>query len=221
MMTSAHNLVPEWLEGGHTSQEHEMCRTVSRNSEPSKPRGNFGVEKNCRIQRATPRSLSATNVKIAAFPKCFMYQLVVERSMSLFEWISMAADLPVEGLEFYDGFFESTDGTYLDRVRSALERKHLEISMMCCSPDFTKPDADECRVEVEREMQMIAVTAALGGRYCRVLSGQRRPEIPRDQGIRWTIDCIRELLDYAAGKNVVLTFENHYKDNYWRYPEFA
>jgi len=54
-----------------------------------------------------------------------------------------------------------------------------------------------------------------------VLSGQRRPEIPRGQGIRWTIDCIRELLDYAAGKNVVLTFENHYKDNYWRYPEFA
>jgi sugar phosphate isomerase/epimerase len=29
------------------------------------------------------------------------------------------------------------------------------------------------------------------------------------------------LLDYAAPKNVVLAMENHYKDNYWQYPEFA
>jgi sugar phosphate isomerase/epimerase len=54
-----------------------------------------------------------------------------------------------------------------------------------------------------------------------VLSGQRRPEVSREQGIRWTVDCIRELLDYAAEKNVVLAIENHYKDNYWLHPEFA
>jgi sugar phosphate isomerase/epimerase len=29
------------------------------------------------------------------------------------------------------------------------------------------------------------------------------------------------LLDYAAERGIVLTMENHYKDGYWLYPEFA
>ena len=46
-------------------------------------------------------------MKLAAFPKCFMDQLVVDRTMTIFEWIEMAADLPVDGLEMYDGFLLS------------------------------------------------------------------------------------------------------------------
>jgi len=160
-------------------------------------------------------------MKLAAFPKCFMDQLVVERSMSLFDWIEMAADLPVEGTEFHHGFFETLDASYLERVRSALERRGLKMPMLCCSPDFTKPGAEERRQEVERERRMIDATAFLGGGYCRVLSGQRRPEVSRPQGVRWVVECIRELLDHAAEKNVVLAMENHYKDNYWGHPEFA
>ena len=160
-------------------------------------------------------------MKLAAFPKCFMDQIVVERSMSLFDWIAMAADLPVEGLEFHHGFLETLDTSYLERVRAALERRGLEMPMLCCSPDFTKPGAEERRQEVEREKRMIDATAFLGGSYCRVLSGQRRPEVSREQGVRWVVECIRELLDHAAEKSVVLAMENHYKDNYWGHPEFA
>jgi len=160
-------------------------------------------------------------MKLAAFPKCFMDAIVVERSLSLFDWVDMAADLPVEGLEFHHGFLETLDASYLERVRSALERRGLAMPMLCCSPDFTKPGAEERRQEVEREKRMIDATAVLGGGYCRVLSGQRRPEVSRDQGVRWVVECIRELLDHAAEKKVVLTMENHYKDNYWRHPEFA
>jgi sugar phosphate isomerase/epimerase len=160
-------------------------------------------------------------MKLAAFPKCFMDQLVVEHTMTLFDWIEMAADLPVDGLEMYDGALESFELDYLSRVRAALKRKRLEAPMLCCSPDFTSPDAQERRRQVERERQMIDVTAALGGRFCRVLSGQRRPEVSRAQGVAWVVDSIRELLDYAATKNVVLAMENHYKDNYWQHPEFA
>jgi sugar phosphate isomerase/epimerase len=160
-------------------------------------------------------------MKLAAFPKCFMDQLVVHRSMTVFDWIDMAADLPVDGLELYDGFFQSLDEAYLEKVRAALERRNFQMPMLCYSPDFTKPDADERQQEVERERQMIDVTARLGGSFCRVLSGQRRPEVSRQQGVRWVVECIRALLDYAAQKNVVLAMEDHYKDNYWAHPEFA
>ena len=160
-------------------------------------------------------------MKLAAFPKCFMDQLVRDRTMSVFDWIEMAANLPVNGLELYDGFLTSFEKPYLEKVRTAIEGHSLKMPMLCYSPDFTQPDAAARRGEVDKQKRMIEVTAFLGGGFCRVLSGQRRPEVSRRQGVEWVVECIRELLDYAAGKRVVLAIENHYKDNYWQHPEFA
>jgi sugar phosphate isomerase/epimerase len=150
-----------------------------------------------------------------------MRQLVVDRTLSLFDWIEMAADLPINGLEIYDGFLLSHDASYLDKVRESLDRRHLEMPMFCVSPDFTWPTLKDRRREIEREKRMIDVTAHLGGKFCRVLSGQGRPEVTRQQGARWVIECIHECVEYAAQKNIVLSMENHYKDDYWKYPEFA
>jgi sugar phosphate isomerase/epimerase len=35
------------------------------------------------------------------------------------------------------------------------------------------------------------------------------------------VESIGETLEYAAQRGIVLALENHYKDNYWKYPEFA
>jgi sugar phosphate isomerase/epimerase len=150
-----------------------------------------------------------------------MDQLCVERSMTVFDWIAAAADLPIDGLEMYDGFFASLEPAYLDQVRDAIEQHNLRMPMLCVSPDFTQPDAADRQREVEREKRMIDVTARLGGGFCRVLSGQRRPQVSRRQGIDWVVGCIEQLLPYAEKRRVVLALENHYKDNYWQYPEFA
>lgn len=150
-----------------------------------------------------------------------MDALCVDRSMSVFDWIEMASSLEVDGLEMYPGFFISLDDEYLDRVREAIERHGMTMPMFCCSPDFTHPDADVRRGEIERERCMIDVTARLGGGFCRVLSGQRRPEVSRQEGIQRVVDAIEELLPYAESRRIVLALENHYKDGYWQYPEFA
>jgi sugar phosphate isomerase/epimerase len=150
-----------------------------------------------------------------------MDELCVTKTMTLFEWIEIAASLGVDGVEMYPGFFESFEPDYLERLRQQLERFNLAAPMMCASPDFTIPDPQARRAEVEREKQIIEITAKLGGTFCRVLSGQRRQEVSRADGVRWTVECITSLLDYAASQHVVLTMENHYKDGYWLYPEFA
>ena len=159
--------------------------------------------------------------RLSVFPKCYMDALCVTKTMTLFDWIDLAATLGVDGVEMYPGFFESFEPDYLERVTAHLRRASLEAPMMCASPDFTQPDAEARRAEVEREKRMIDVTAALGGKYCRVLSGQRRDQVSRADGVRWTVECITSLLDTAASRDVVLNIENHYKDGYWRHPEFA
>ncbi|MCF3651828.1 sugar phosphate isomerase/epimerase family protein [Synoicihabitans lomoniglobus] len=158
--------------------------------------------------------------KLAAFPKCFMDELCVDRTMSLAAWIDLAAGLEVDGLEFYVGFLQ--DGpTFLAETKRALERHQLAMPMLCCSPDFTQPDPVLLQREIERERRMIELTAYFGGRYCRVLSGQRRPEVTREVGVDRVVGAITSLLPFAEEHGVVLTMENHYKDNYWVHPEFA
>jgi sugar phosphate isomerase/epimerase len=158
--------------------------------------------------------------KIAAFPKCFMDELCVHHTMTLFEWIKMASTLGVEGLEFYTGFLNDDEG-FLREAKDCLEKHELQMPMLCCSPDFTQPDPELLNAEIEREKRMIELTAFFGGRFCRVLSGQRRPGLSREAGVTQVVRVLKSLLPFAEKHDVVLTMENHYKDNYWQYPEFA
>lgn len=161
--------------------------------------------------------------KISVFPKGYMNELV-DGTMSLFEWIEMAGTLGADGLELYPLFLKQTDEMYLQKVKEAAQKQGLDIPMMCSSPDFTHPDASYREQQIENMKQMIDVMAYLGPeqfRSSRVLSGQKRPEVSREDGIRWTVNSIKQLLPYAEKKKVHLVMENHYKDGFWIYPEFA
>jgi len=159
--------------------------------------------------------------KLSVFPKCYMDELCVTKTMTLSDWIELAATLDVDGIEMYPGFLQSFEPEYLARLKAQLFKHGLAAPMMCASPDFTKPDAQFRREEVERQKQIIDVTAQLGGKFCRVLSGQQRPGVSRADGVRWTVESIKSLLEYAGSRKVVLNMENHYKDGFWQFPEFA
>lgn len=158
---------------------------------------------------------------LAAFPKCYLDQLCITGEMTVDTWIDCSRQLDLDGLEFYWGFTPWEDPEALSRLRARVEAQQRTIPMMCFSPDFTQPDAEARRREVEKQKQAILATYRLGGRYCRVLSGQRRPGVSREQGLAWASACIREALPFAEDQGVTLILENHYKDGYWRYPEFA
>jgi sugar phosphate isomerase/epimerase len=149
-----------------------------------------------------------------------MDELCVHRTMTLVEWIELAATLGVDGLEFYSGFLRD-DPAFLHQVKDALESHSLAMPMLCCSPDFTQPDPALLQAEIEREKRMIEFTAFFGGQFCRVLSGQRRPGLSRKDGVAQVVRVLNDLLPFAEKHGIVLTMENHYKDNYWEYPEFA
>jgi sugar phosphate isomerase/epimerase len=161
-------------------------------------------------------------LKISAFPKCYLEQIAAGQ-MSVFEWIEMAKQLDADGLEMYEGFFPNLEHDYLDRVADAIHSSGFAMPMLCCSPDFTAPDAEKRKREIEREAEMIRITYRLGGRgaVCRVLSGQRYPEVSWEQGRAWVLEAIQTVLPVAKEYDVVLGMENHYKDGFWKYPEFA
>ncbi len=163
-------------------------------------------------------------MKIAAFPKCYLDDISQHRTMTVFDWIEMARQFRgAEGLEMYEGFFTSLEDAYIDKVGEAIQQAGYEMPMLCCSPDFTNPDPAGRQQALEHEVAMIRVTRRLGGpkAACRVLTGQRYPEVSREQGLAWVKEAIDQLLPVAREYDVVLALENHYKDGYWKYVEFA
>lgn len=159
--------------------------------------------------------------KLAAFPKAFMQALCKEGTMTVSEWITLASKLDVQGLEWYAGFLEMADEANWLRFRQEVEGHGMVIPMMCCSPDFTHPDAAFREKEIAKQKLWIDMTHTLGGSYCRVLSGQRRPELSVDEGVKLAAESIYACLPYAQERGITLILENHYKDDFWDYPEFA
>lgn len=159
--------------------------------------------------------------QLAVFPKAFMHELCKDGTMKVSEWIDLAVELEVGGLEWYAGFLEMADKSNWPIFREQVERHGKAIPMLCCSPDFTHPDASFREKEIKKQIGWIEMTHALGGSYCRVLSGQRRPELTIEEGVGFAADCIKECLPHAEKLGVTLILENHYKDDFWEYPEFA
>ncbi|MFM1561927.1 MAG: sugar phosphate isomerase/epimerase family protein [Roseibacillus sp.] len=158
--------------------------------------------------------------QLAAFPKLYLTALC-DGSMRLSEWIDLAAGLDLDGIEMYSLIVDLEDPAHWSRYREEAASKGLAIPMLCCSPDFTHPDPAFRAAEIAKEKSWIEMAAALGANYCRVLSGQRRPDVSRAEGIELAASCIQACLPHAADHGVTLNLENHYKDGFWEYPEFA
>ncbi|MDB6169932.1 MAG: myo-inositol catabolism protein IolH [Verrucomicrobia bacterium] len=141
--------------------------------------------------------------------------------MTLRQWVALAAPLKLDGLEYYSGFAELADPSRWAEARRTVEAEGMVIPMLCCSPDFSQPDPELRRREVEKEKTWIRLAAALGAGFCRVLSGQKRPELTKAQGLDIVVANIEACLPEAEKCGVTLILENHYKDDFWDFPEFA
>ena len=100
--------------------------------------------------------------KLAAFPKAFMRALCRDGTMTLREWVDLAAPLQLAGLEYYSGFLELADATRWPQARKDVEARGMVIPMLCCSPDFSQPDPELRRREIEQEKNWIRMAATLG-----------------------------------------------------------
>ena len=159
--------------------------------------------------------------KLAVFPKAYMDDLCVDGTMLVKDWLDIAGELDVDGVEWYSGFIENKVSSNWKVFRSMAEDRGLEIPMVCCSPDFTHPDPGFRAQQVLYEKNFINMSSELGAKYCRVLSGQRRPEVSLEEGLNYASECIIECVQYAQERGIELVLENHYKDDFWEYPEFA
>jgi len=156
----------------------------------------------------------------SCLPMIYFKAIALQQTLSLFDWLDTASGLPLDGTEIHWRMLPNAPGD-IDRLRAALQARRLRVSQVTCAPDFTNPDATVRTAEIARTRNDIEVAAALGATCVRITAGQAHPQTTRVDGIRWVVEAVRPLLEHAARHQVWLAFENHYKDYFWEYPDFA
>jgi sugar phosphate isomerase/epimerase len=153
-------------------------------------------------------------------PRCYLVD-IGEGRMDLFDWLRDAQSLETEGHELHAAFFTGRPASYAAETRRLAESLGAPVFSLCYAPDFTQPDPEARAEEVRRQQDAIRLAAELGASVCRTLSGQRREGLDTDEAVGWVVECIERSLPVAEEYGVDVVIENHYKDAFWTYPEFA
>ena len=66
---------------------------------------------------------------LSAFPKCFLEDLVIHKTITVEQWIGMAADsLDIDGLEFFWGFVPHESPAELQQLKPLLAPRNAAAS---------------------------------------------------------------------------------------------
>lgn len=160
-------------------------------------------------------------MKFGCVPMIYFKQLVLDKSMTLDQWLDVAKTLPIDATEIHDQSLASRDPQYLSQLKQKLEETNIRVSQFTAAPDYTSPNANYRQAMIEKTKADVDVAAFLGATCVRVTAGQVYPSVEREQGIQYVVESLKPALEYAYQKGVFLAYENHYKDYFWNYPDFS
>ncbi|HEV3163501.1 MAG TPA: sugar phosphate isomerase/epimerase family protein [Isosphaeraceae bacterium] len=132
------------------------------------------------------------------------------RTMDLFGFVDMAADLGLDAVELTSYYFpDDVSAAYLNRLKMHAFRQGLDVSGTAVMDDFCLPPGPAADKEVEHVRTWIGRAAALDAPVVRVMSGNWIQGTPDEELEQRVVQRIESLLPYAAEKGVMLALENH------------
>ncbi len=166
--------------------------------------------------------MSQSRPTVSWLPVRLFSDVLVDKTMTVEEWLVRAADYGLEAVEMYAPFLQSNGRSNVDRVKHCLEGLNLKVSMVTCSPDLTHPDPVERRKELAAMERSIQNAAALGATAVRCTTGQAYPDLGEEEGLTMVSDALVGLSEYAKPLGVRIALENHYRDRMcMELPDFA
>jgi sugar phosphate isomerase/epimerase len=132
------------------------------------------------------------------------------KSMDLFGFVDLAADLGLDAVELTSYYFpEDVTVDYLNRLKMYAFRQGLDVSGTAVMNDFCLPPGPEADKEVEHVRTWIGRAAELDAPMIRVLSGNWLQGTSDEELERRVVQRIESLLRYANERGVILALENH------------
>lgn len=131
-------------------------------------------------------------------------------AMDLFRFIDWCAEMDLAGTELTSYYFvDEFDSQYLRNLRNRAFRNGVTISGTAIRNNFCLPPGREKDSQIQQVKRWIDHAAELFAPHVRIFAGDLPAGAQKSEGIRWTADGVKAVLDHAATRGVVIGLENH------------
>ena len=130
------------------------------------------------------------------------------KQMNLESFLERAYDLRVDSVEIHFSHFVSTDDAYLRQIRRTCHQTGIDIGYLGVSNNFGKRGHDLSQ-DIALTKHWTDVAHRMGVPMVRIFAAWLNEDEPEQAVWDRMFDSMREVVDYAAERDVVLGLHNH------------
>lgn len=130
-------------------------------------------------------------------------------SMTLDQFVDLAASLEVDAVEPTSYYFPETTPSYLAHLKGKCTKLGLDISGTPVRNDFCTPDAAKLRRDVDHVKKWVEHASRLGAKTIRIFAGNVAKGDTLEKAQARCVETIQEACDYAGQYGIYLALENH------------
>lgn len=170
-----------------------------------------------------PGAITGANVNTAGFNDCRLKtslnaysfnELLTNGTFTLDELLEFASDHCMDAVDltayYFPGYPEVPPDEYLFDIKRKAFIRGLEISGTGIRNDFTEPDRDKRKEDIQLIKNWIEAASKMGAPVIRIFAGQPAEEdFSREKILSWMIDDIKECVVYGRQHGVMTGIQNH------------
>ncbi|MDR3636480.1 MAG: sugar phosphate isomerase/epimerase [Isosphaeraceae bacterium] len=138
------------------------------------------------------------------------YLDVKKPKMDLFDFVNLAADMGLDGVELTSYYFPADVSVdYLHRLKQHAFRLGLDVSGTSVGNNFCVPAGPAREKQLELVRTWVDRAAELDAPVIRIFAGSVAKGDTEEKAVALAIEGIKAALPYAAEKGVSLALENH------------
>lgn len=147
-------------------------------------------------------------MKFSCIPLNFSRQIAHDKTMTYEDWIEMAVEFGLDGVEIYEPWIRDRDASGVARLADVVRDAGLQASMYTSEPHLCNPK--------DREAGIAYIKAAVDAAplfktdIVRVVSGHGARGLDIEVVLQSIADGLKACLDYAEEEQVTLAFEDHW-----------
>ena len=129
--------------------------------------------------------------------------------MTLFDWLDLAAEWDLDGVELTSYYFTSEEPKYMNDLKAKAFRLGLDVSATSVGNTFCLASAEDRAKQVADVKRWIDHSVELGSPCLRVFAGGKPKDGEPKRDFGFVVECLKECCDYAGSRGVFLALENH------------
>lgn len=148
-------------------------------------------------------------MKLSCIPICLFDHLVNTRRLTLRDWVRMAVELGLDGIEMYKPYLECHDEATMQRASELIHEHGLAVSMFTSYGELAQPEPSKRAEQIASIRADIDAAVIFRTSIVRMTAGSWHDGITHDENLKFVAMCLKESLDYAEGRGVSIALEDH------------